>query len=382
VQPVTLPTEIDKFSNWPIHRAETCLIAGPCSVESEEQILGTAVELAKCNVTLLRGGIWKPRTRPGSFEGIGEKGLSWLKAAGRATGLPVATEIATPAHVEQCLKANIDVLWIGARTTTSPIAVQALADSLAGVDVPVMIKNPMNPELGLWTGAIERVRGAGIKRVVAVHRGFSTHIRHKYRNRPLWGIPLELRRRMPEIPIVCDPSHICGAQQYIASVAQYALEIGLDGLMIESHWRPESALSDPGQQLSPAQFAELVRQMACNANPCTAVRNRDVTNLWRQIAEVDQDLSALLSKRGSILRQIEARGTKENRISSKAWANICATRLMTAVVKQLPGNAKSKRGAGTGGGPQTETRSSDTRNSQFQSEAGPCSDSVMIEGPA
>ncbi len=203
-------TEIHKFSNWFNHRDRTCLVAGPCSVESEEQILGTATELAKSDVTLLRGGIWKPRTAPGSFEGIGERGLSWLKAAGRANSLPVATEVATPAHVERCLAAGIDVLWIGARTTTSPIAVQAIADSLAGIDIPVMIKNPMNPELGLWMGAIERIRRAGVGKVVAVHRGFSTHIQHRFRYQPLWNIPLELRHEMPEVPILCDPSHICG----------------------------------------------------------------------------------------------------------------------------------------------------------------------------
>jgi chorismate mutase len=356
-----LPTEIDKFSNWLTQRKGTCLVAGPCSVESEEQILGTAKELVQCDVTLLRGGIWKPRTRPGSFEGIGEKGLSWLKAAGRATGLPVATEVAIPAHVEQCLKEKIDVLWIGARTTTSPIAVQAIADSLAGIDIPVMIKNPMNPDLGLWIGAIERVRRAGIKRIVAVHRGFSTHIKHKYRNQPLWNIPLELRRRMPEIPILCDPSHICGTQQYIASVAQTALEVGLDGLMIESHWRPEAALSDPGQQLSPAQLAKLLGQIACHVHSGVISGNREITNLWREIGEIDQDLNALLGRRVSVLRQMKACRTEENGISRKTWANICATRLMAAAVKQLLGKAESKSGLRASGCPHTETSSGDTR---------------------
>ncbi len=379
---MTLPTEIDKFSNWLIHRTGKCLVAGPCSVESEEQILGTAMELAQCDVTVLRGGIWKPRTRPGSFEGIGEKGLNWLEAAGRATGLPVATEVATPAHVERCLIANIDVLWIGARTTTSPIAVQAIADSLAGVDVPVMIKNPMNPDLGLWIGAVERVLRAGVKRVIAVHRGFSTHIKHKYRNQPLWNIPLELRRRMPEIPILCDPSHICGRQQYIASVAQAALEVGLDGLMIESHWRPESALSDPGQQLSPARFAELVRQVVRNPNLGVASRNQELGNLWREINEIDQDLGALLSKRVSVLRQIEAYGTDESGISRKTWANICATRLLAAAVRQLPGSIERKPGVCASGCPQTETCSSETHKLQFQPESSRCRDSVTTEGPA
>lgn len=374
---MTLATEIDKFSTWFVNRNRLCLVAGPCSVESEEQILGTATELAKSDVTLLRGGIWKPRTKPGSFEGVGEKGLSWLKAAGRAAGLPVATEVATPAHVEQCLIADIDVLWIGARTTTSPIAVQAIADSLAGTDIPVMIKNPMNPDLGLWTGAIERIYRAGIKRIVAVHRGFSTHIKHKYRNQILWSIPLELRCRMPEVPILCDPSHICGARQYIASVAQDAVEIGFDGLMLESHWRPELALSDPGQQLSPDQFVQLVGQIAHNATPRAEDRNRKVQNLWREIVEIDEDLSALLSKRGSILRQIETCRTDENEIPGKTWANICATRLMAAVVKQLPKNVVSKHDGCTSDCPETETR-----NCLLRSGTNASNDSMTAEGPA
>lgn len=377
---MTLPTEIDKFSNWLIHRTGKCLIAGPCSVESEEQILGTAKELAQCDVKLLRGGIWKPRTRPGSFEGIGEKGLNWLKAAGCATGLPVATEVAIPAHVEQCLKAKIDVLWIGARTTTSPIAVQAIADSLAGVDVPVMIKNPMNPDLGLWIGAVERVRRAGIKRVVAVHRGFSTHIQHKYRNQPLWNIPLELRNRMPEIPILCDPSHICGTQQYIASISQTALEAGLDGLMIESHWRPDLAMSDPGQQLSPAQFAELVGQVVRNS--VVVSKNRELGNLRREFDEIDQDLISLLGRRVSILRQIEACRTEESGISHKTRATICATRLMAAVLKQMPATVNHELGVCASDCLQTEIRTGNARKLMLRSEANSIGVSITAERPA
>ncbi len=338
---MTLPTEIDKFSNWFNRRDGKCLVAGPCSVESEEQILGTAIELARSDVTLLRGGIWKPRTSPGSFEGIGEKGLNWLKAAGRAAGLPVATEVATPAHVERCLLADIDVLWIGARTTTSPIVVQAIADALAGVDIPIMIKNPMNPELGLWIGAIERILRAGIKRVVAVHRGFSTHIKHKYRYQPLWSIPRELKRRMPEIPILCDPSHICGARQYVPSVAAEALQMGFDGLMVECHWRPETALSDPGQQLSPAQFAALVQGMPCSSEPDIESASSRLRDLWREIDEIDQDLDALLARRMSILEQAQA---DRDGFSRSEQANVCATRLMASLVKQLPRDIKRESG--------------------------------------
>ncbi len=371
--PVTLPTETDKFSSWLMHRSGPCLVAGPCSVETEEQILGTARELAKNDITLLRGGIWKPRTSPGSFEGIGEKGLSWLRAAGRATGLPVATEVATPAHVERCLIADVDVLWIGARTTTSPIAVQAIADSLAGVDIPVMIKNPMNPELGLWIGAIERIRHAGVKRIVAVHRGFSTHIQHKYRYQPLWRIPLELRRRMPEIPILCDPSHICGARQYVPAVAAEALEVGLDGLMVECHWRPESALSDPGQQLSPGQFAELARNIVSISGSGVGEANEQLCNQWREIDEIDQDLSVLLTKRMSILQQ--AREDRDG-LSGKDLTSVCATRLMAALVKQLPRNIERKSGVCPSGCLETEADSDGARKWQFQSGIDPCGESV------
>ena len=379
---MTQSKEVDKFSHWLIHRAGKCLVAGPCSVESEEQILGTAKELVPSDVTLLRGGIWKPRTRPGSFEGIGERGLSWLKRAGRATNLPVATQVATPAHVQQCLNAEIDVLWIGARTTTSPIAVQEIADSLAGVDIPVMIKNPMNPDLGLWIGAIERVRRAGIKRVVAVHRGFSTHIRHKYRNRPLWNIPLELRHRMPEIPILCDPSHISGTQLYIASIAQAALDVGLDGLMIESHWHPEAALSDPGQQLSPAQFGELIGQVIRNSESAVASNDRELGNLWRQVDEIDADLITLLSHRVSILRQVEASTSEENGISRKTWASICATRLMAATVRQLLGNGESKPGLCVSDCLHRRTLSGESRKLLLHSETNSNSDSMTAEGTA
>ena len=204
---------INRLFEWDMHVRKKFLVAGPCSVESEEQMLRTAVQLSAYEVTVIRGGIWKPRTRPGSFEGIGMRGLMWLKQAGKAVGLPVATEAAKPAHVEECLKAGIDALWIGARTTTSPFAVQEVADALRGVDIPVMIKNPMNPDLELWIGAIERINKAGITRIMAVHRGFSTYGKNLYRNQPIWRIPIELRRRLPRLPLICDPSHICGERR-------------------------------------------------------------------------------------------------------------------------------------------------------------------------
>jgi chorismate mutase len=293
-------------------------------VETEEQVVHTAVALARHEVTLIRGGIWKPRTRPGSFEGVGPKGLEWLKAAGEATGLPVATEVATAAHVEECLKADIDVLWIGARTTTNPIMMQKIAESLAGVDIPVMVKNPINPDLELWIGGFERLFQSGVKRVVAVHRGFSTHTRRKYRNQPLWGIPLELRRRLPHIPLLCDPSHICGNRRYIASIAQDAMDSGFDGLMIESHWSPETALSDAEQQLTPLQYGRLIRELVKNS---TQVEHSELElrNLQREIEEIDEDLSVLFAKRVLVGRALERYRNKKNSLT-RTWARICADR--------------------------------------------------------
>jgi chorismate mutase len=314
---------LDAFSEWLESRAGLCLVAGPCSVETEEQVTRTALELSRYGVTLLRGGIWKPRTRPGSFEGVGPKGLQWLKAAGGSAGLPVATEAACPAHVDHCLKAGIDVLWIGARTTTSPVAVQEIANALAGVDIPVMIKNPMNPDLELWIGAIERVLNAGVRRVAAVHRGFSTHTRRKYRNQPLWSIPLDLRRRLPDLPLLCDPSHISGARAYLAEVARAAVDLGFDGLMVECHWRPENARSDAEQQLTPAQFGALVQEFGWK--PRGDLESR---RLARELDEIDEDLDVLLHRRLAVLRQAERRAHVSR---ASAWA----ANLGTAIAHQL-----------------------------------------------
>ena len=327
-----LLAETDRFSNWLKQRNGVCLVAGPCSVESEEQIVGTAQELARRGATLLRGGIWKPRTSPGCFEGVGEKGLSWLKTAGDAAGLPVATEVATPTHVERCLAAGIDVLWVGARTTTSPIAVQEIAGALAGVDIPVMIKNPMNPELKLWSGAIERFLRAGVARIVAVHRGFSTHIHHRYRYRPLWNIPLALRRKMPEIPILCDPSHISGECRFVPEVADKAMELGFDGLMVECHWRPDLALSDREQQLSPLQFTALAEAANHILRQNASGYNRSSLGRCEEIQEIDQDIQSLLSRRASLLRQA---GEKTHEISPRDWIAVHTARVLAALLARL-----------------------------------------------
>ncbi|SDK79220.1 3-deoxy-D-arabinoheptulosonate-7-phosphate synthase [Maridesulfovibrio ferrireducens] len=250
-----------KSNDWLTSKNSFSLIAGPCSLESEEQIHSTVQEIAKNGVDMIRAGIWKPRTNPGCFEGIGKGGLKWLKEAGNEVGLPVTCEVATPEHVEACLKEGIDTLWIGARTTVNPFSVQAIADSLSGVDIPVMVKNPICPELALWIGGIERLYRAGITKISAIHRGFSTTEKDAYRYSPVWEIPLKLKQKLPDLPIICDPSHICGKRNLIENVALTALAYGFDGLMLESHVNPDKALSDAKQQLLPAQLSNLIKNL-------------------------------------------------------------------------------------------------------------------------
>ena len=259
--------EIHSQSNSPV------IIAGPCSVESEEQILCTARALAEIpEVKLLRGGIWKPRTRPDAFEGRGEQGLIWLREAKNETGLPTATEVATPEHVELALKYEVDVLWIGARTVVNPFSVQQLADALKGVDVPVMIKNPVSPDVNLWLGAFERFQKTGVKQLVAVHRGFSYYKETPYRNFPMWEIPIELTQRL-NVPIITDISHICGNRELLQSTAQKALDLATDGLMIECHIHPEAALTDARQQITPEDLKQLLAHLNRGLSSCLGSAN-------------------------------------------------------------------------------------------------------------
>jgi chorismate mutase len=280
-------------------------IAGPCSAETEEQVMETCLGAAQQGAHALRAGIWKPRTRPESFEGVGEPGLAWVKAAGTATGLPVCVEVAKAAHVETALRAGIDFLWVGARTTVNPFAVQEIADALRGVEVPVLVKNPVNPDLELWIGALERLSRAGIRRLGAVHRGFSMYGDTEYRNSPLWEIPVELRRRLPNLPLLCDPSHICGKRETIPGVAQNALDLGFDGLMVEVHRQPDQAWSDARQQFTPDDFGawlhQLVVRRATADNPLFAPQ---LETLRRQIDRLDEQLVAVLGKRMDVAREI------------------------------------------------------------------------------
>ena len=226
---------------FPSDNERPVVIAGPCSAETEEQVMETAMQLARKGCHMFRAGAWKPCTKPGGFEGNGEKALPWLKQVKEETGMLVATEVATPEHVELALKYGIDILWVGARTTANPFAVQALADTLRGTDVPVLVKNPVNPDLELWIGALERINQAGITRMAAIHRGFSSYDKKIYRNLPMWQIPIELRRRVPNMPIICDPSHIGGRRELIAPLCQQSMDLGFDGLIVEAHCDPDAA---------------------------------------------------------------------------------------------------------------------------------------------
>lgn len=242
--------ELEKLNLPGVEERRPLVIAGPCSAETEDQVMDTARQLAKNGVKVFRAGIWKPRTKPGGFEGNGVTALPWMQKVKKETGMLTATEVATAKHAEEALKFGVDVLWIGARTTADPFAVQEIADTLKGVDVPVLIKNPVNPDLELWIGALQRLNNAGIKRLGAIHRGFSTYDKKLYRNLPQWHIPIELHRRFPDLPIICDPSHIAGRRDLISPLCQQAMDLQFDGLIIESHCDPDKAWSDAPQQLA------------------------------------------------------------------------------------------------------------------------------------
>jgi chorismate mutase len=282
------------------------IISGPCSAETEEQVLETATRLAKTGkVDILRAGIWKPRTRPGSFEGIGTKGLPWMQQAKKVTGLPVTVEVATGKQVEDALTFEVDVLWIGARTTVNPFSVQEVADALRGVDVPVLIKNPINPDLELWTGAVERVAKAGIKQIGLIHRGFSSYGNTEYRNAPMWHLAIEMKRRNPELLMINDPSHICGRRDILQDVAQKAIDLDMDGLIIESHIDPDKAWSDAKQQVTPERLSEMLGQIAWRKEDINSEEfHAALEKLRQQINHLDDELMQILSQRMHIAEKI------------------------------------------------------------------------------
>lgn len=291
LQPLNLPSDNER----------PFVIAGPCSAETEEQVMTTATQLAQKGCHIFRAGVWKPRTKPGGFEGNGEMALPWMKRVKEETGMLVSTEVATPEHVELALEYGIDILWIGARTTANPFAMQALADSLRGIDVPVFVKNPVNPDLELWIGAMERINQAGIKRMAAIHRGFSSYDKKIYRNLPMWQIPIELHRRIPELPIICDPSHIGGRRELIAPLCQQAMDLGFEGLIVESHCNPDCAWSDAKQQVTPDVLDYILSLLVIRDETSTT---EDIQILRKQIDELDNDLMSLLAKRMRVCREI------------------------------------------------------------------------------
>lgn len=293
--------EIKKLVLKGLEANRPIVIAGPCSAESREQVMQTASELAEKGIKIFRAGIWKPRTKPGGFEGIGAVGLPWLKEVKEKTGMMVATEVATPAHVLEAIKAGIDLLWIGARTAANPFAMQELADALKGVDIPILLKNPVNPDLELWIGGLERLYNAGLTNLGVIHRGFSSYDKKIYRNAPLWHIPIELKRRYPEITIICDPSHIGGARELVAPIAQQAMDLNFDGLIIESHCNPDCALSDAKQQLTPAVLDYTLNMLVIRDNVQTT---ENLSVLRKQIDELDEQLLTLLAKRMRISQEI------------------------------------------------------------------------------
>jgi chorismate mutase len=281
------------------------LIAGPCSAETEEQVMETARGLAEAGVDLFRSGIWKPRTRPGVFEGKGSVALPWLQRVKAETGLHTTIEVANARQVDKALLHQIDVLWIGARSTANPFSVQEIADALKGVDIPVMVKNPTNPDLELWIGAIERIQAVGIQQIAAIHRGFSSYAKSVFRNEPYWEIPIELRRRMPDIPLFCDNSHICGNRKELLSVAQYAIDLNYDGLMTETHCDPDRAWSDPQQQITPAAYIDLIQHLDFKRETTDDLAFLQHLDLIRhQIDDLDFEILNLLARRMKLSEEI------------------------------------------------------------------------------
>ena len=304
------------------------LISGPCSAESNEQVLETAHALKDEGIHLFRAGIWKPRTRPNAFEGRGAEALEWLVQARKETGIPVATEVANTHHVEACLKAGIDVLWIGARTTVSPFAVQEIADSLSGTAIPVFVKNPMHADLNLWMGAIERIQKTTNGPVWAIHRGFSRYGQKEYRNAPMWEIAIALQMAMPDLPIVCDPSHIAGRRDLLERVAQKAMDLGMHGLMMESHCHPEAALSDADQQITPTAFGELIRSLTIRDAHSLPTDPTSLEALRLQMDSIDEQVIELLQARMNLAREIGQYKKSHGMtiLQMKRWKEVFKTR--------------------------------------------------------
>lgn len=327
---MSLLSNIQPLSNWLTTDNHPLIISGPCSAESREQVLATAQALSETRqVKVFRAGLWKPRTRPSAFEGVGQKGFPWLKEVQQKTGLQVAVEVARPQHIELCLKHGIDILWIGARTVVNPFSVQELAEVLTGTDIPVMIKNPVNPDINLWLGAIERVNKAGINRIIAIHRGFYYYQHSQYRNHPMWEIPIELQRRVPELPVICDPSHIAGRRDLLLQVSQKALDLEMAGLMIECHIDPSKALTDASQQITPDALATLLNNLIIRHSHGNQELENKLEMLRHEIDKMDAEMLDIIGKRMKIVDEI-GHYKKDNNITIlqlQRWNEIFYDRL-------------------------------------------------------
>lgn len=335
---MNIALQLKPFAFAGIPEERPLILAGPCSAESEDQVMETARQLRDTGVKIFRAGLWKPRTRPNSFEGVGKDGLPWLKRVKDELGMYTATEVANVKHVYDCLKMGIDILWIGARTTANPFAVQEIADSLKGVDIPVLIKNPVNPDVELWIGAFERLNSAGITKLAAVHRGFSTYSKTLYRNNPQWEIPIELKRLIPELPIITDPSHICGSRDLLFEISQKAMDMDFDGLIIESHCNPDKALSDAQQQVTPDALQKLLKRLVLRkADIDSNVLLSSLEELRHEIDKYDDRLVEIFELRMAVANKIGLY-KKQNNITilqTSRWDEILKHRIEQAARKGL-----------------------------------------------
>lgn len=335
---MSIQLELEAFEFDGVPKERPLVMAGPCSAESEEQVMTTAKQLKANGIKIFRAGIWKPRTRPNTFEGIGKEGLPWLRKVQDELGMLTATEVANVNHVFEALKHGVDILWIGARTSANPFAVQEIADALNGVDIPVLIKNPVNPDVELWIGAFERLNQAGIKRLAAIHRGFSTYGKTFYRNDPHWQIPIELKRRIPALPIVTDPSHICGNREMLFEVSQEAMDLNFEGLIIETHCNPDKAVSDASQQITPDTLKKLLDRLVLRkANVDNTVISHTLEDLRVQIDKFDDKLLEVLGKRMQVADKI-GEYKKSNNITilqSGRWDQLLTKRIEDGEKKGL-----------------------------------------------
>lgn len=336
----TTKLDLIKASEWGLFSdmKKPVIIAGPCSAESEQQVFETAKALKEAGVEVLRAGIWKPRTRPGTFEGVGSEGLHWMQRVQKELGMKISTEVANVKHVYEALKAGVDMLWIGARTTANPFAMQEIADALKGTDIPVLVKNPVNPDVELWIGALERLNMAGLKKIGVIHRGFSTYGKHKYRNIPQWQLPIEIKRRFPDMLMICDPSHISGKREYIHEISQQAMDLGFDGLIIESHICPEIALSDAAQQVTPTSLDEILSKLVIrDVDSENLDYKENIDELRARIDEIDGELLDLLASRMKVADEI-GRYKKQNNITilqPDRWDKILAKVFVKGEEKSL-----------------------------------------------